>query len=108
MIPGEILPGTGDLEVAPPAVAVVEVTNVGDRPIQVGSHFHFAEVNQSLLFDRDAAWGTRLGIAAGTSVRFEPGLTRRVELVPLQGERIVLGLRGMAGGPLDTPAQRSS
>ena len=72
----------------------------GDRPIQVGSHFHFAEANQALAFDRGAAWGMRLAIPAGTSVRFEPGIGQEVGLVPLGGRRIVPGLRGLAGGAL--------
>ena len=76
------------------------VTNTGDRPIQVGSHYHFAEANPGLDFDRPAAWGQRLAVPAGTAVRFEPGVSREVELVPLGGNRIVPGLRGEAGGPL--------
>ena len=109
MIPGEIIPAAGaagDVVVTPPVTAVVEVINTGDRPIQVGSHFHFAEVNPALTFDREVAWGTRLAIAAGTSVRFEPGIARPVELAPLQGGRVVLGLRGLAGGALDARAER--
>jgi len=84
-------------------VTVVVVANHGDRPVQVGSHFHFAEANAALSFDRDDAWGKRLGIPAGTSVRFEPGIERSVELVPLAGKRVVPGLRGLAGGSLDPP-----
>ncbi|MHB1547404.1 MAG: urease subunit beta [Acidimicrobiales bacterium] len=84
-------------------VTVVVVANHGDRPVQVGSHFHFAEANAALSFDRDDAWGKRLGIPAGTSVRFEPGIERSVELVPLAGKRVVAGLRGLAGGSLDPP-----
>jgi urease subunit beta len=76
------------------------VTNTADRPIQVGSHYHFAEANPGLAFDRDAAWGQRLAVPAGTAVRFEPGVSREVELVPLGGNRIVPGLRGACGGPL--------
>jgi len=76
------------------------VVNSGDRPVQVGSHYHFAEANPALDFDRTAAWGHRLAVPAGTSVRFEPGLPRDVDLVPLAGRRIVAGLRGEAGGPL--------
>jgi urease subunit beta len=102
MTPGEILFAPGRVVVTPPAVATVEVSNHGDRPIQVGSHFHFAEVNSALMFDRDAAFGMRLGIPAGTSLRFEPGLSRTVDLVPLGGNRVVPGLRGLVGGPLDT------
>jgi urease subunit beta len=77
------------------------VRNTGDRPIQVGSHYHFAESNSALDFDRAAAWGHRLAVPAGTSVRFEPGMPCDVELVPLAGNRVVTGLRGLAGGPLD-------
>jgi urease subunit beta len=101
MTPGEILPGTGQVVVTPDVAATVVVSNCGDRPIQVGSHFHFAEVNPALVFDRDTAFGMRLGIPAGTSVRFEPGLSRSVDLVPLGGNRVVLGLRSLVGGPLD-------
>ena len=75
--------------------------NAGDRPVQVGSHFHFAQANRALQFDREAAHGHRLDIAAGTSVRFEPGIVRSVALVPLGGDRIVAGLRGEVAGPLD-------
>lgn len=80
------------------------MTNTGDRPVQVGSHYHFAEANPALEFDRTAAWGRRLAIPAGTSVRFEPGVVRRVDLVPLGGARIVAGLRGRCAGPLDQAA----
>jgi urease subunit beta len=78
------------------------VANLGDRPVQIGSHFHFAEVNTALEFDRPAAWGRRLDIPAGTSVRFEPGIERTVDLVPIGGRRRVPGLRGLAGGLLDS------
>ncbi|GAB2615707.1 hypothetical protein Aab01nite_28230 [Paractinoplanes abujensis] len=102
MIPGEILFGAGDIEINPgrPELALT-VRNTGDRPVQVGSHFHFAESNEALSFDRRAAWGHRLAVPAGTSVRFEPGIPRDITLVPLAGARIVPGLRGLAGGPLD-------
>ena len=102
MIPGEILFGDGEVTIneGRPVLSLT-VSNTGDRPIQVGSHYHFAEANPALSFDREAAWGHRLAVPAGTSVRFEPGITRDVELVPLAGRRIVPGLRGMAGGPLD-------
>jgi urease beta subunit len=76
------------------------VMNTADRPIQVGSHYHFAEANPGLTFDRDAAYGRRLDIPAGTSVRFEPGIGRTVGLIPLRGDRIVAGLRGQVSGPL--------
>ena len=104
MIPGEILPGSGDIEInAGRAVVALTVRNTGDRPVQVGSHFHFAESNAALEFDRRAAWGHRLAVPAGTSVRFEPGMPRDVELVALAGNRIVPGLRGLAGGALVRP-----
>ncbi|MDT0269849.1 urease subunit beta [Streptomyces sp. DSM 44915] len=102
MIPGEILfaePPVPLHEGAP--VTRLTVRNVADRPVQVGSHYHFAEANPGLEFDRDAAWGQRLAVAAGTAVRFEPGIPVEVALVPLAGRRVVPGLRGLAGGPLD-------
>ncbi len=102
MIPGEIIPGDGDIEINPGRTPLaLTVRNTGDRPVQVGSHFHFAESNAALEFDRAAAWGHRLAVPAGTSVRFEPGMPRDVDLVPLAGRRVVPGLRGLAGGPLD-------
>jgi urease subunit beta len=82
-------------------VTTLRVVNTGDRPVQVGSHYHFAEANPALQFDRQRAWGQRLAVPAGTAVRFEPGIDREVDLVPLGGNRIVPGLRGEAGGPLD-------
>ena len=104
IIPGEIIFGSGGIEINPGRpVLTLPVSNTGDRPVQVGSHFHFAEANAALEFDRDAAWGHRLAVPAGTSVRFEPGMPRDVDLVALAGHRIVPGLRGLAGGPLDTP-----
>jgi len=113
MIPGEVIPGEGPIEINPGrAVVRLTVRNTGDRPVQVGSHFHFAECNAALDFDRDAAWGRRLAVPAGTSVRFEPGMPRDVELVELSGNRVVPGLRGLAGGPLDavteTPASAAA
>ncbi len=102
MIPGEILFGDGPVNINEGRpVLTLTVTNTADRPIQVGSHYHFAEANQGLSFDREAAWGHRLAVPAGTSVRFEPGITREVDLVPLGGRRVVLGLRGEAAGALD-------
>jgi urease subunit beta len=99
MIPGEILFGDGDIEInAGKPVTRVAVTNTGDRPVQVGSHYHFAEANPALEFDRAAARGCRLAVPAGTSVRFEPGIPRDVDLVPLAGRRVVPGLRGETGG----------
>jgi urease subunit beta len=103
MIPGEILPGDGEITINPGrAVRTVTVRNTGDRPVQVGSHYHFAESNAALDFDRDAAWGHRLAVPAGTSERFEPGVPRDIDLVPLAGRRVVPGLRGLAAGPLDS------
>jgi urease subunit beta len=102
VIPGEILPGDGGVEInAGRPVRSLTVRNTGDRPVQVGSHFHFAEANAALEFDRGSAWGHRLAVPAGTSVRFEPGMPRDVDLVPLAGRRVVPGLRGLVGGPLD-------
>jgi urease subunit beta len=102
VIPGEILPGDGPLWMARDVQRVtLAVVNRGDRPIQVGSHYHFAATNPALDFDRTAAWGHRLAIPAGTSVRFEPGIDRMVELIPLRGKRIVPGLRPEHAGPLD-------
>jgi urease subunit beta len=94
VIPGEIISGDGPvvLNAGRPVITLV-VANTGDRPVQVGSHYHFAQANPALAFDRDAAWGHRLNIAAGTAVRFEPGIEREVSLVPLAGARIVPGLR---------------
>jgi len=100
--PGEILGPDGTIELNPGATrTMVTVMNTGDRPVQVGSHFHFAETNPSLEFDRAAARGQRLDIAAGTSVRFEPGIGKTVTLVPFGGDRIVAGFRGEVGGALD-------
>ena len=105
MIPGEVVFGDGEVEInAGLEVTVVAVVNTADRPVQVGSHYHFAEANPGLAFDRAAAHGKRLAIPAGTSVRFEPGVTRDVELVPLGGARIVMGLRGETAGNLDPEA----
>jgi urease subunit beta len=103
MKPGEIIPVNGpDLDInAGLTVIAISVANSGDRPIQVGSHFHFFEVNESLIFDRDAAWGFRLNIPAGTAVRFEPGDRRSVDLVALAGTRMVYGLNSKINGALD-------
>jgi urease subunit beta len=102
LIPGELMPLEGDIELneGRPTLTL-EVANRGDRPIQVGSHYHFAETNGALAFDRATARGYRLNIAAGTAVRFEPGQSRRVELVALAGDRIVYGFTGAVMGPLD-------
>ena len=102
MIPGELIPGDGPVTInAGRPERVVTVVNTGDRPVQVGSHYHFAEANPALEFDRSGAWGHRLAVPAGTSTRFEPGIPRDVTLVPLAGNRIVPGLRGASGGPLN-------
>jgi urease subunit beta len=102
MIPGEVLFGDGPVVINEGRpVLTLAVANTGDRPVQVGSHYHFAEANPALEFDRAAAWGHRLAVPAGTSVRFEPGVPREVGLVPLGGRRIVPGLRGECNGPLD-------
>jgi urease beta subunit len=101
MIPGEIETADGDIELnAGLARTTITVANTGDRPVQVGSHYHFAETNPALHFDRAAARGQRLDIAAGTAVRFEPGQTREVTLVPFQGRREVFGFRGDVMGAL--------
>ncbi|MBI5087488.1 MAG: urease subunit gamma [Actinobacteria bacterium] len=102
IVPGEVSGPDGSIELnAGLASITIDVVNGGDRPVQVGSHYHFAEANPALLFDRAAARGHRLDIAAGTSVRFEPGITRTVSLVPIAGDRIVAGLRGEVAGRLD-------
>ena len=101
MIPGELLPAEGEIELsAGRPTTEIEVANTGDRPIQVGSHYHFAETNPALRFDRTAARGQRLDIPAGTAVRFEPGQSRTVRLVPYAGARIVHGFRGETEGKL--------
>jgi urease subunit beta len=99
MIPGEIITDGDDIELnAGLARTVLTVANTGDRPIQVGSHYHFAETNGALAFDRAAAAGQRLDIAAGTAIRFEPGQSREVTLIPLRGGRVVVGFRGLVMG----------
>jgi urease subunit beta len=101
LIPGQIIVGDGPVVLnAGRPVLVLIVSNTGDRPVQVGSHFHFAQANAALAFDRDAAWGHRLNIPAGTAVRFEPGVEREVTLVPLAGRRVVPGLQ-IGGRRLD-------
>ncbi|HWL70515.1 MAG TPA: urease subunit beta [Geminicoccus sp.] len=102
MIPGEYIVAPGEIELnAGQPVVTVEVANTGDRPVQVGSHYHFYETNPGLRFDREAARGMRLDIPAGTAVRFEPGQTRSVTLVPLRGRRVVQGFRGEIMGGID-------
>lgn len=101
MIPGEIIPADGDIELNAGRRAVeIEVANTGDRPVQVGSHYHFAETNPALAFDRAAARGLRLDIPAGTAIRFEPGQTRKVSLVAYAGDRTVYGFNGKVMGTL--------
>ena len=102
LIPGELLPEPGELELnAGRPVTTLSVSNSGDRPVQVGSHFHFAEANAALQFDRAAARGQRLDIPAGTAIRFEPGDSRDVTLIPFAGTRRVIGFNGQINGPLD-------
>ncbi|BBF94370.1 urease subunit beta [Blastochloris tepida] len=102
MIPGEVFTADGEIELnAGRATTTIEVTNTGDRPIQVGSHYHFFETNPALAFDRAAARGFRLDIPAGTAVRFEPGQSRTVQLVALAGARTVFGFRQAVMGKLD-------
>lgn len=101
MIPGEIIAADGDIELNAGAETIsIEVSNTGDRPVQVGSHYHFFETNAALAFDRDKARGMRLDIPAGTAVRFEPGQTRAVTLIPLSGKRQVYGFRQAIMGAL--------
>ena len=102
LIPGELLPEPGELELnAGRPVTTLTVANSGDRPVQVGSHFHFAEANAALQFDRAVARGQRLDIPAGTAIRFEPGDSRNVNLIPFAGARRVIGFNGQINGPLD-------
>lgn len=102
LIPGEVLYADDPVIINQGQEAVtLRVTNIADRPIQVGSHYHFAEANSGLEFDRKAAWGRRLNVLSGGSVRFEPGAVEEVELIPIRGQRIVAGLRGEAAGSLD-------
>ena len=102
MSPGEVVPGAGEIELnLGRKTAKVKVANTGDRPIQVGSHYHFFETNEALQFDRKKAYGCRLNIAAGTAVRFEPGQRRTVELIPVSGGRKIYGFAGKVMGPLE-------
>lgn len=101
MIPGELLTQAGDIHInVDREICVVRVANTGDRPIQIGSHYHFFEANNALSFDREQTRGFRLNIPAGTAVRFEPGQTRTVELVAYAGSRVVYGFQGKVMGPL--------
>jgi len=102
MIPGEVIAAPGDIELnAGRATVTVSVANTGDRPVQIGSHYHFYETNPALAFDREATRGFRLNIPAGTAVRFEPGQTREVELVAYAGDRVVYGFNAKIMGALD-------
>lgn len=101
MIPGEVIPAEGEITLnAGRAAVTLMVANTGDRPVQVGSHYHFAETNPALDFDRAQALGMRLDIAAGTAVRFEPGQRREVRLIPFAGDRVVMGFNARVMGPL--------
>lgn len=101
MIPGELFPAASEIELNQGRQPTeLEVANTGDRPVQVGSHYHFAETNPALSFDRDAARGKRLDIPAGTAIRFEPGQTRKVTLIPYVGDRAIHGFNGKVMGPL--------
>jgi urease subunit beta len=107
MIPGEIITADGDLTVnAQRRSITLSVANSGDRPVQVGSHYHFAEVNPALLFDRTQARGMRLDIPSGTAMRFEPGQQRQVQLVDYAGSRTVIGFRGEVMGPLSASGKK--
>ncbi|MGJ5134094.1 urease subunit beta [Bradyrhizobium oligotrophicum] len=107
IVPGEIIEGSGDIEMFTTLPAVtIDVVNTGDRDIQVRSHTHFFEVNRALLFDRAAAWGMKTDRPAGLGVRFEPGITKSVRLVPITGDRIVRGQAGLVNGPLDAAGAR--
>jgi urease subunit beta len=107
MVPGEIVFGPDPVPLNPgrPRLTLL-VTNTGDRPVQIGSHYHFAAVNPALEFDRRAAWGRRLDVPAGTAVRFEPGVSRQVTLVPFGGARVIAGLRPELAGALDDGERR--
>src|ERR1700738_697801 len=102
MIPGEIITAAGEIELnAGRQSLTLSVANTGDRPIQVGSHYHFFETNRALAFDRGTAYGMRLNLGAGTAVRFEPGEAKEVELTEFGGRRVIHGLNGLVGGELD-------
>lgn len=101
-VPGEVRYGKGSILINEDRpVTTLRVTNTADRPVTVGSHYHFAEVNEALEFDREAAWGKRLNILSGAMIRFDPGTVQEVELVPFAGERIAAGFRGLCRGRLD-------
>ncbi|MGA8351830.1 MAG: urease subunit beta [Isosphaeraceae bacterium] len=109
MKPGEYYHDGPDLEInAGRPTVQLKVTNTGDRPVQVGSHFHFFEVNRALVFDREQAYGRRLDLLSGTAIRFEPGDVKEVQLVDFSGERKVYGLNGLVMGQLDDPTVRKA
>ena len=109
MTPGEYLLASDPIDInTGRPTRLVAVANTGDRPVQVGSHFHFFEANRCLVFDREAAYGTRLNVASGTTVRFEPGDTRELELVAIGGTREVIGLNRLVEGALDAAAVRAA
>jgi urease subunit beta len=109
MIPGEIFPAAGEIILNADATAIsLRVVNTGDRPIQVGSHYHFAETNAALSFDREASRGCRLDIPAGTAVRFEPGQSREVSVIPYEGARLIYGFHQAIMGPLPATSASSS
>ncbi len=109
MVPGEYLIDGPDLELnAGLTVVTLSVSNTGDRPIQVGSHYHFYETNKALVFDREKAYGTRLDLPSGTSVRFEPGEVKEVKLIPYGGRRTIYGFNGLVSGRLDDPYTRQT
>ena len=102
LIPGEIIPEQGEIELnLGKEVKTVKVSNSGDRPVQIGSHYHFFEANKALIFDREITLGMRLDIPAGTAIRFEPGDQREVTLIPFSGARRAFGFNGLINGPLD-------
>lgn len=107
LIPGEIIDGEGDITMfADLPVVTIDITNTGDRDVQIRSHSHVFETNRALKFDRAAAWGMKIDMPAGTGIRFEPGVTKSVPLVPIAGSRVVLGQAGLVNGPLDAPGAR--
>lgn len=109
MIPGEYLCDGPDLEInAGRPTVKLAVKNTGDRPVQVGSHFHFFEANPALVFDREQAYGMRLDLLSGTAIRFEPGDIKEVQLVPFGGKRVAIGFNGLVMGPLDEPSVRKA
>jgi len=109
MLPGEYIFDGADLELnANRPVVTISVNNTGDRPVQVGSHYHFFEVNRGLVFDRTKAYGMRLDLPSGTSVRFEPGDTKEVNLIPYGGRRVVYGFNALVSGRLDDPFTRAT